>query len=124
LWLVAGGPRGPSGPADAAARGAQFAADAVREPIRTYLAAGVAPRIILGELRQVFIVDSVLVPIGLLTAIAAAPAPATALLVLPLVYLLAHFAREREARIGQSIEMTRSFRGTDRKSTRLNSSHC
>ena len=31
---------------------------------------------------------------------------------LPLVYLLAHFSREREARIAQSIEMTRSFRGT------------
>ena len=99
-------------PAFALALGAQFAADAVREPVRTHLATGVPPRVILGELREVFVVDAVLVPIGLLTAIAAAPAPATALLVLPLVYLLAHFSREREARIAQSIEMTRSFRGT------------
>jgi HD-GYP domain-containing protein (c-di-GMP phosphodiesterase class II) len=68
--------------------------------------------VILRELRQVFLVDALLVPVGLLAAIAAAPAPATALLVLPLVYLLAHFSREREARIAQSIEMTRSFRGT------------
>jgi HD-GYP domain-containing protein (c-di-GMP phosphodiesterase class II) len=99
-------------PAYAAALGAQFAADAVRETARSHLATGLSPRVILGELRQVFLVDALLVPIGLLAAIAAAPAPATALLVLPLVYLLAHFSREREARIAQSIEMTRSFRGT------------
>ncbi len=99
-------------PAYAAALGAQFAADAVREPIRTHLATGLSPRVVLREMRQVFVVDALLVPIGLLTAIAAAPAPATALLVLPLVYLLAHFSREREARIAQSIEMTHSFRGT------------
>jgi HD-GYP domain-containing protein (c-di-GMP phosphodiesterase class II) len=99
-------------PAYAAALGAQFAADAVREPLRTYLGTGLAPRVILEELRQVFLVDALLVPIGLVAAIAAAPAPGTALLVLPLVYLLAHFSREREARIAQSIEMTHSFRGT------------
>src|SRR4051812_31324774 len=99
-------------PAYVAALGAQFAADAVREPARSYLATGLSPRVVLRELRQVFLVDALLVPIGLLAAIAAAPAPATALLVLPLVYLLTHFSREREARIAQSIEMTRSFRGT------------
>jgi putative nucleotidyltransferase with HDIG domain len=99
-------------PAYAAALGAQFAADAVRETARSHLAIGLPPRVTLGELRQVFVVDALLTPIGLLAAIAAAPAPATALLVLPLVYLLAHFSREREARIAQSIEMTRSFRGT------------
>jgi HD-GYP domain-containing protein (c-di-GMP phosphodiesterase class II) len=113
--LVALGADAPSWshwPAYAAALGAQFAADAVREPVRTYLGTGLSPRVILRELRQVFLVDALLVPVGLLAAVAAAPAPATALLVLPLVYLLAHFSREREARIAQSIEMTRSFRGT------------
>ena len=99
-------------PAYAAALGAQFAADGVRETARTYLGTGLSPRVVLRELRQVFVVDALLVPIGLLAAIAAAPAPATALAVLPLVSLLAHFSREREARIAQSIEMTRSFRGT------------
>jgi HD-GYP domain-containing protein (c-di-GMP phosphodiesterase class II) len=110
--LDAGQPSWSHWPAYAAALGAQFAADAVREPARTYLATGLSPRVILRELRQVFLVDALLVPVGLLAAIAAAPAPATALLVLPLVYLLAHFSREREARIAQSIEMTHSFRGT------------
>jgi putative nucleotidyltransferase with HDIG domain len=113
--LIALGADAPSWehwPAYAAALGAQFAADAVRETARSYLAAGVAPRIVLRELLQVFLVDALLTPIGLLAALAAAGAPATALLVLPLVYLLVHFSREREARINQSIEMTRSFRGT------------
>src|SRR3954453_20487224 len=58
-------------PAYAAALGAQFAADAVRETARSHLATGLAPRVILGELRQVFLVDALLVPIGLLAALAA-----------------------------------------------------
>jgi HD-GYP domain-containing protein (c-di-GMP phosphodiesterase class II) len=99
-------------PAYAAALGGQFAADAIRETVRTHLAIGIPPRMVLRELRQAFLVDALLAPIGLLAAVAAAPAPASALLVLPLVYLLAYFGREREARIAQSIEMTRSFRGT------------
>jgi HD-GYP domain-containing protein (c-di-GMP phosphodiesterase class II) len=99
-------------PAYVAALAAQFAVDAVRETVRSYLAAGIPPRVILREMLQVFGVDALLAPIGLLAAFAAADAPATALLVLPLVYLLSHFSREREARIAQSIEMTRSFRGT------------
>jgi HD-GYP domain-containing protein (c-di-GMP phosphodiesterase class II) len=113
--LIALGAETPSWalwPAYAAALAAQFAVDAVRETVRSYLAAGIPPRVILREMLQVFAVDALLAPIGLLAAFAAADAPATALLVLPLVYLLAHFSREREARIAQSIEMTRSFRGT------------
>jgi HD-GYP domain-containing protein (c-di-GMP phosphodiesterase class II) len=99
-------------PAYAAALAAQFAVDIVRETLRSRLASGVAPRVVLAEMLQVLKVDALLVPIGLLAALAAVSAPATALLVLPLVYLLVHFSREREARISQSIEMTRSFRGT------------
>jgi HD-GYP domain-containing protein (c-di-GMP phosphodiesterase class II) len=113
--LIALGADSPSWahwPAYAAALGAQFLVDAVRETLRSYLAAGIAPRVVLAEMLEVFLVDALLVPIGLLAALAAADAPATALLVLPLVYLLVHFSREREARIAQSIEMTRSFRGT------------
>jgi HD-GYP domain-containing protein (c-di-GMP phosphodiesterase class II) len=112
ISLGAGTPSWSHWPAYAAALGSQFAADAVRETVRTHLATGIPPRVVLGEMLEVFRVDALLVPIGLLAALAAADAPATALLVLPLVYLLVHFSREREARIAQSIEMTRSFRGT------------
>src|SRR5439155_13705563 len=57
-------------------------------------------------------VDLVLAPIGLLAAIAAANQPATALLVLPLVFLLARFSREREARVAQTVELGKAYRGT------------
>jgi putative nucleotidyltransferase with HDIG domain len=115
LVLTAFGTGSPSWsqwPTYLAAFAAQFAVDGVRETLRSYLAAGVAPRVVLQEMIEVFRIDALLVPVGLLAALAAAGAPATALLVLPLVYLLVHFSREREARINQSIEMTRSFRGT------------
>jgi HD-GYP domain-containing protein (c-di-GMP phosphodiesterase class II) len=113
--LIALGADSPSWqhwPAFAAALAAQFGVDAVRETARSHFAAGIAPRVVLAEMVEVIRVDGLLAPVGLLAAIAAAGAPATALLVLPLVYLLVNFSREREARIEQSIEMTRSFRGT------------
>jgi putative nucleotidyltransferase with HDIG domain len=57
-------------------------------------------------------VDVLLAPIGLLAAIAAASAPAEALLVLALVPLLLGFERERESRIQNSLELGRAYRGT------------
>jgi HD-GYP domain-containing protein (c-di-GMP phosphodiesterase class II) len=92
--------------------GAQFLADGAIACVRFGLALGAPLRRVVRELTQVYKVDALLSPVALLAAMAAAPHPATALLILPLVYLLATFAREREARIAQSIEMTRSFRGT------------
>ncbi len=99
-------------PAYAAALAAQFAADYTREILRAALGAGVAPRVVARELAEAHRIDGLLAPLGLLAAIAAAPAPAAALLVLPLVALLAFFARERDARIAQSIELSHSYRGT------------
>ena len=91
---------------------AQFAADAVREPARARIGSAVPARVVLGELRQATRVDVLLAPIGLLAALAAAPAPAAALLVLTLVPLLFVLSREREARIAQTLELGRSYRGT------------
>ncbi len=105
-------PAWASWPAYAAALAAQFGADAVRECARGVLTGRMAPRVVLAELVQVFRLDAMLAPLGLLVALAAADAPATAVLVLPLVSLLAVFAREREARIAQTIELGRSYRGT------------
>ena len=64
------------------------------------------------EMRQAVRVDVLLTPIGLLAAIAAAGAPAAALLVLALIPLLQGFEREREARIEHSLELGRAYRGT------------
>ncbi len=105
-------PAWASWPAYATALAAQFAVESVREPLRSSFATGVSPRVVLAELPQIFRVDLLLAPIGLLAAIAAADAPATALLVLALVPLLDVFAREREARIAQTIELSGAYRGT------------
>jgi putative nucleotidyltransferase with HDIG domain len=101
-----------SWPAWPAAFAAQFACDLALGTARVWLAVGVRPRELAAEALKVYEVDILLAPIGLLAALAAADAPAAALLVLPLVVLLAVFAREREARIAQTLEMSRSYRGT------------
>jgi putative nucleotidyltransferase with HDIG domain len=99
-------------PAYVVALAAQFAVDVVRETARSWFAAHVPPRVTLKELEQIFRVDALLAPIGLLAAFAAASVPATALLVLPLLYLLSMFAREREARVAKMIELGTAYRGT------------
>ncbi|HEX6027342.1 MAG TPA: HD-GYP domain-containing protein [Solirubrobacter sp.] len=98
-------------PAYVAALAAQFAADAGREVIRD-LAVGVPPRVVLAELVQVYRIDALLAPIGLLAAVAAADVPAVALLVLPLAAMFSFFSREHEARVLQSVELGRAYRGT------------
>ena len=98
-------------PAYVAALAAQFGADCVREVIRDH-AVGIPPKTVLHEITTAYRVDLVLAPIGLLAAVAATDQPATALLVLPIVWLLAHFAREREARVAQTVELGKAYRGT------------
>ncbi|WP_053226763.1 HD-GYP domain-containing protein [Solirubrobacter soli] len=99
-------------PAYVAALAAQFATDTVRESLRATLGARIAPKVVLTEMAHVFRFDALIAPIGLLAAIAAARQPATALLVLPVVVILNVFSREREARIAQTLELGRSYRGT------------
>jgi HD-GYP domain-containing protein (c-di-GMP phosphodiesterase class II) len=67
---------------------------------------------VLADFLMVYRVDALLFPVGLLAALAAADAPLAALLVLPLAYLLLSFAREREGRMRQSLELGRAYRGT------------
>ncbi len=98
-------------PAYLAALAAQFAADAARDVVRDR-AVGVPSRVVLAELAQAYRIDALLVPIGLLAAVAAADAPAAAMLVLPLAALFSFFSREHEARVLQSVELGRAYRGT------------
>jgi putative nucleotidyltransferase with HDIG domain len=104
-------PAWSSWPAYVAALAAQFAADAVRELARDR-ALGFGSRGVLAELPHVYRIDALLAPIGLLAAIAAADAPAAALLVLPLVGLLSFFSHEHHARVLQTVELGRAYRGT------------
>jgi HD-GYP domain-containing protein (c-di-GMP phosphodiesterase class II) len=91
---------------------AQFVCDLLNSTARERLAHGVAPKLQLDVLREVWLVDALLAPIGLLAAFASAARPYTFLFVLPLALLLAIFARERRGRIGTAIELSATYRGT------------
>jgi HD-GYP domain-containing protein (c-di-GMP phosphodiesterase class II) len=93
-----------------AALAAQFAVDFVVTWVRE---AGLGARH--SPLRTqglAYAVDAGLAPIGLLVAFASVRHPPLVLIVLPLVGLLALFAREREQRIDAALELGHAYRGT------------
>jgi putative nucleotidyltransferase with HDIG domain len=91
---------------------AQFAGDLGSSTLRGFVAHGVGPMLQLGVLREVWLVDALLSPIGLLAALASTVERGAYLLVMPLGALLAVFARERRERIGTAIELSSAYRGT------------
>ncbi|MEA2144321.1 MAG: hypothetical protein QOI64_2751 [Solirubrobacteraceae bacterium] len=91
---------------------AQFAGDLCSATLREFIAHGVAPKLHSGALREIWLVDALLSPIGLLAALANTVEHGAYLLVLPLGALLAVFARERRERIGTAIELSSAYRGT------------
>jgi len=90
----------------------QFAGDLCSSALHELLAHGVGPKLQLGVLREVWLVDALLSPIGLLAALASTVEHHAYLLVMPLGALLAVFARERRERIGTAIELSSAYRGT------------
>jgi HD-GYP domain-containing protein (c-di-GMP phosphodiesterase class II) len=95
-----------------AALGAQFAVDFVWSTVRGHLASGVPLRTMVRVLAWVYAVDATLAPMGLLLGFAAADRPYLILLGLPVVGLLAYFAKERRARLDQAFELSGAYRGT------------
>ena len=91
---------------------AQFGGDLCSSTLRELIAHGVAPKLQLAVLREVWLVDALLSPIGLLAALASTVEHHAYLLVMPLGALLAVFARERRERIGTAIELSSAYRGT------------
>ena len=91
---------------------AQFACDLLSSTASEWLAHGVKPEQQLDVLREVWLVDALLAPVGLLAAFSTEQQPYAFLLVLPLAMLLAIFARERHGRIGTAIELSATYRGT------------
>jgi putative nucleotidyltransferase with HDIG domain len=63
-------------------------------------------------LGRIYMVDTLLAPIGLLAAYAAHGAPYRALIVLPLIAVLAVLAEEREGHIESALELSNAYRGT------------
>jgi putative nucleotidyltransferase with HDIG domain len=99
-------------PLYALALAAQFAGDYCSSVLGERLAHGVRPALVLAGLREVWLVDALLSPIGLLAAFSSTIERRSYLLVLPLGALLAVFARERRERIGTAIELSSAYRGT------------
>jgi HD-GYP domain-containing protein (c-di-GMP phosphodiesterase class II) len=105
-------PRWSSAPIYAGALLSQFVFD--------YLSTFLIARPIVGEsarehLRGVlpaFAVDTLLAPLGLLAAFAAYGRPWALLLILPMLLLLATFARERQHRVDNALELSTAYRGT------------
>ncbi len=115
LVLVAFGAQTPDWddwPIYVLAFGAQIALDSTITAARVWTCLGESPRTILGELRMTHRVDSLLAPVGLLAAFAAADQPYAVLLVVPLAGLFTIFAAERAARVEQTIELSGAYRGT------------
>ena len=115
LVLVALGAQVPAWhfwPAYAVALAAQLLVDCGLTVARARMTQGAPVRAVMEDLQLVYRVDVLLAPVGLLAAIAAADRPATALLVLSLVYLLVVFSRDREAGVQRSLELGRAYRGT------------
>jgi HD-GYP domain-containing protein (c-di-GMP phosphodiesterase class II) len=90
---------------------AQFALDLAVYAARARLALDIPGRDQLRVLSWVWIVDALLAPIGLLAAFATIAHPYAFVLVLPLALLLQLFARERNERLDQALELGGAYRG-------------
>ena len=95
-----------------AAVAAQFTLDIASSTAREWLAFRVRPGVLLGPMGWIFMVDVLLAPVGFLAALADTDNPAAYLLALPLAGLLAIFSRDRQVRIDQTLELSKTYRGT------------
>ena len=115
LVLALAGPAEPSWnalPIYVVALMSQFGLDLVTTVLRDWFVVRLGAGLELPLLAWTWLVDSLLAIVGLLAALAARDAPFGALLVLPVVALVSIFSRERSARIDQSLELSRAYRGT------------
>jgi HD-GYP domain-containing protein (c-di-GMP phosphodiesterase class II) len=115
LVLIAAGQPAPSPrslPIYAVALAAQFFFDFASTALRDRLGLGVSPLSLLRFMAWIWVVDSALMPIGFLSALGCRSQPELIVLSLPLVGLLAYFARERQVRIDHALELSHAYRGT------------
>jgi HD-GYP domain-containing protein (c-di-GMP phosphodiesterase class II) len=93
------------------ALGSQFAFDAASAALRA-VPRGVHVGALLRAMRWPVLVDTALAPLGLLVAYGASDRPYAFLFALPLLGLVAFFARERRARVDHALELSQAYRGT------------
>jgi HD-GYP domain-containing protein (c-di-GMP phosphodiesterase class II) len=115
LVLVAAGQPEPTPknlPIYAVALFAQFAFDFGSTGLRDRLGLGVSPWSLLRFMVWIWAVDSALTPIAVLAALGCGAHPWLVVFSLPLIGLLAYFARERQVRIDHALELSHAYRGT------------
>jgi HD-GYP domain-containing protein (c-di-GMP phosphodiesterase class II) len=115
LVLVAAGQPDPTPhnlPIYALALLAQFAFDFGSTALRDRLGLGVSPWSLLRFMVWIWAVDSALTPISVLAALGCGAHPSLVVVTLPLIGLLAYFARERQVRIDHTLELGHAYRGT------------
>jgi putative nucleotidyltransferase with HDIG domain len=96
----------------ALALAAQFTCDFTANAVRERLCSGLTVSELAAEVRQVYLIDLALAPLGLAVAIAAVGRPWAVLLIVPLFGVLRWFSQERRARLEQLIELNDAYRGT------------
>jgi HD-GYP domain-containing protein (c-di-GMP phosphodiesterase class II) len=111
LWATHA-PRWSSVPIYVAALGAQFLFDYVSQYLMVRPVLHISARAQLRSVLPAFAVDALLAPLGLLCAFTAYGRPWALLLVLPVLALFATFARERQRRIDNALELSSAYRGT------------
>jgi putative nucleotidyltransferase with HDIG domain len=91
---------------------AQCACDISASAVRERLRGGLTITELATEMRQVYLIDLTLAPLGLVVAIAAVERPWAVVLIAPLFGVLRWFSKERRARLEQLIELNDAYRGT------------
>ena len=99
-------------PVLAVALAAQAVCDAGFTGLRIWLALGTPPQMQLRLFAWVLTVDAALAPVGILAGVAGESQPLAVALVLPIMGLLAFFARERRAHIDKALALSHAYRGT------------
>jgi HD-GYP domain-containing protein (c-di-GMP phosphodiesterase class II) len=90
---------------------AQFSFDAVTTAVREKTARGVALRDIVPPLLT-YKIDAALWPVSVIAAVGAAHYPIALVAVVPLLWMLREFSRERKERYDAALELNRAYRGT------------
>ncbi|HEY1457032.1 MAG TPA: HD-GYP domain-containing protein [Solirubrobacteraceae bacterium] len=95
-----------------AALAAQFVCDFAANTARERLRRGISIGELVKELREVYVIDLALAPLGLAVALATVKHPWAVLLIAPLFLILREFSKDRTARLAQLVELNEAYRGT------------
>jgi HD-GYP domain-containing protein (c-di-GMP phosphodiesterase class II) len=114
VLIAAGQPEPTLGhlPIYALAFAAQFAFDFGSTALRDHLGLGVSPWSLARFMVWIWAVDLALTPIAILAALGCGAHAWLVVFSLPLLGLLAYFARERQVRIDHALELSHAYRGT------------